>query len=83
MMLAEIMADLAKKHKKGKIDIALIEVGSVLKKSKTFKNRMIRSINEILAKYKMDGKVRFISTRPRNATALGASVFTAMQKEKT
>jgi hexokinase len=82
MMLAEIMADLAKKHKKGKIDIALIEVGSVLKKSKTFKNRMIRSINEILAKYKMDGKVRFISTRPRNATALGASVFTAMQKEK-
>jgi len=83
IMLGQIMAELARKNKNKYMNIALIEVGSVLKKSKSFKNKMVKAINDELEHQNLHGRISYISTRPKNATALGAGVFTAMQKNTT
>ncbi|MBD3328176.1 hypothetical protein GF340_02610 [Candidatus Peregrinibacteria bacterium] len=80
--IASVMAEIGRQNKGKSLKFALIEVGSVLKKAKNFKEIMTKTIDKELIRLKAAKNVKYVSTRPRNATPLGATVFSTITCKK-
>lgn len=73
--LAAIMSDLHTRLSLSKLDIGIIQVGSVIEKAYHFKKILLEVTDSQLARLHIDGKVQYHFFNPSFQTVLGATIF--------
>lgn len=77
--LATIMNQLREKLKKKKINIMIIETGSVIEKSYSFREHLIDAIDNELGRLEMSSQITYTLDKLDNQGALGAVIFDTFQ----
>lgn len=76
--VANIMVSILKVSDKKQLHFGIVQVGSVLKKAKGFKETMVQAIDSELGRNNCLMNIHYTLLNPKNAAAKGASVFSTL-----